>query len=114
MKLCSLLLILLLSASAYGEIYSWRDKSGTTHYANSMDDVPGRYRARVKAMNYGPESVSDNSSPLTMPTTDTPPSAATHRPQAARGGAIAGQDGTSFMREKRDTRRGRKAAIEEE
>lgn len=113
MKLCSLLLILLLSASAYGEIYSWRDKSGTTHYANSMDDVPGRYRARVKAMNYGPESVSDNSSPLTMPTTDTPP-AATHRPQAARGGAIAGQDGTSFMREKRDTRRGRKAAIEEE
>lgn len=48
------LLILLLSVAlpASAEIYRWRDSKGVSHYSNNLDDVPLRYRAKVRAMNY--------------------------------------------------------------
>lgn len=50
----SLVLLLVLAAStAYGEIYTWKDSRGTTHYANSVYEIPQRYRSRVKVLNLG-------------------------------------------------------------
>lgn len=52
MKLLFFLLVLTATA-AQGEIYKWSDRSGVVHYSNSMDDIPDRFRARAKSMNYG-------------------------------------------------------------
>jgi hypothetical protein len=62
MKKILLLLILLQSSAAHGEIFKWIDRGGTAHYSNSMDDVPERYRSRVKQMNYGVGQKSETAS----------------------------------------------------
>jgi hypothetical protein len=52
----SLLVILVfIASSAHGEIYTWTDPRGTAHYTNSMDEVPARFRDKVKVLDYGPE-----------------------------------------------------------
>ncbi len=52
--------ITLMAADVQAEIYTWKDSRGVTHYANSMYDVPDRYRARVKTVNLGIEEKGDN------------------------------------------------------
>lgn len=69
----SLLVVLLLTASiAHGEIYTWKDHQGTAHFTNSMDEIPVRYRARIKVLAYETEQKKDPSAPqqnsLTQPT----------------------------------------------
>jgi hypothetical protein len=49
------LLLLFVASSAFGEIYTWTDARGSAHYTNRMDEIPVRYRARAKALNYGAE-----------------------------------------------------------
>lgn len=46
-------IFLFTTSVAYAEIYKWSDKTGVVHFSNSMDDIPARYRARAKSMNYG-------------------------------------------------------------
>lgn len=53
MKALMLILLFPLAVSASGEIYRWRDAGGVFHFSNSLDDVPLRYREKVKIMNYG-------------------------------------------------------------
>ena len=58
-----LIIFLLLASSAYGEIYTWKDSKGTTHYTNSEYEIPERYRAKAKILNLGIVEKKDNSSP---------------------------------------------------
>jgi uncharacterized protein DUF4124 len=48
-----LLLLVLVATSAQGEIYTWTDSRGIAHYTNSMYEVPGRYRERVRVLDLG-------------------------------------------------------------
>lgn len=49
-----LLALVFVASSAHGEIlYSWTDARGTAHYTNSLYEVPGRYRDRVKVIDLG-------------------------------------------------------------
>ena len=40
---------------AHGEIYTWTDTRGAAHYTNRMDEIPVRFRAKAKSLNYGEE-----------------------------------------------------------
>lgn len=114
MRICFLLLLLILSTSAYGEIYRWRDNSGVTHYASSMDDVPLRYRARVKAMNYGPDPKGDAAVSGAAPSSVTSTSMSAPLAPAAGGGSETAQSGSHPRRMKRGGKRSPAAAGEEE
>lgn len=52
MRTLLLILLFFVALPASAEIYRWRDSKGVSHYSNNLDDVPLRYRAKVKAMNY--------------------------------------------------------------
>ncbi len=68
-----LLIILIFAAStAHGEIYTWTDSRGAAHYTNRMDEIPVRYRAKAKPLNYGDGPQSGASS---SPRSDQPQSA---------------------------------------
>ena len=49
MKKYVLLLLMMVSAPAYGMVYTWTDSAGITHFTNKEYEIPARYRARVKA-----------------------------------------------------------------
>lgn len=85
MKIWCLITLLFLSTAAHGEIYRWRDGTGVTHFASSLDDVPAKYRARVKAMNYGPEPKGDGSAVAASPPTGISTSVSMPAPQLANG-----------------------------
>jgi hypothetical protein len=58
----SLLVVLLLTAAtAQGEIYTWKDPRGTAHFTNNMNEIPVRYRTRIKVLNYETEQKKDPS-----------------------------------------------------
>jgi hypothetical protein len=60
----SLLVIMVFMASAaHGEIYTWTDLRGTTHYTNSMYEVPARFRDKVKVLDYGTEQKGGTATP---------------------------------------------------
>jgi hypothetical protein len=44
------LLLLLISSTAYGEIYTWKDSRGTAFYSNSLYEIPARYLSRAKLL----------------------------------------------------------------
>lgn len=50
-----LVLMVFVATAAYGEIYKWTDSRGTAHFTNRMDEIPVRYRAGAKPLNYGDE-----------------------------------------------------------
>ncbi|HEY6874525.1 MAG TPA: DUF4124 domain-containing protein [Geobacteraceae bacterium] len=58
-----LVALVFLASSAYGEIYTWTDSRGIAHYTNSMYEVPGRYRDKVKVLDLGVERKGDASAP---------------------------------------------------
>lgn len=58
-----LIVLVLVASSAYGEIYTWIDSRGTSHYTNSMYEIPERYRAKVKVLDLGMSQKADASSP---------------------------------------------------
>lgn len=60
-------LLLSVAASANAEIYKWSDRAGVVHFSNSMDDVPDRYRAKAKSMNYGSDQKGDPAGGQTQP-----------------------------------------------
>jgi len=47
-----LILLAFIATSAHAEIYTWTDSRGVAHYTNKLDEVPDRYRAKVKSLNY--------------------------------------------------------------
>lgn len=114
MRLFYLVVLLFLSASAYGEIYTWRDRSGLTHYVNSMDDVPARYRNRVRAMNYGSDPKSNTAAPLAEPSSVSASSVTPPLTPSASRGNEAAQNGTQQRRMKRGVKRSHTAVSEEE
>lgn len=80
------MILLLVASAAYGEIYRWTDSKGTTHFTNSMYEIPERYRPRAKTVNLGiPEPKNDQPS-----TPQSPPAVATS-PQAAPVAAASPQ-----------------------
>ncbi|MBT0666069.1 DUF4124 domain-containing protein [Geobacter pelophilus] len=82
--------LLLIAATAYGEIYRWTDSKGTTHFTNSIYEIPDRYRAKAKPVDLGiPEQKSDQpqppqASPVAVPSqqASAPAAAATLPPPA--------------------------------
>ncbi len=81
----SLLVVLLLTAAtAQGEIYTWKDLKGTAHFTNSMDEIPVRYRTRVKVLNYETEQKKD---PSTQPQNSLTQQAPSDQPAAPVAGA---------------------------
>lgn len=60
----TLLVMLVFTASAaYGEIYTWTDPRGTVHYTNSINEVPARFRDKVKILDYGMEQKGGTAAP---------------------------------------------------
>jgi hypothetical protein len=58
------IILVLIATSAYGEIYRWTDSKGTTHFTNSIHEIPERYRAKAKTVNLGiPEHNTDQQQP---------------------------------------------------
>jgi hypothetical protein len=118
-----LVLLAFIASSAHAEIYTWTDSRGVAHYTNKLDEVPDRYRNKVKALNYGPEQKSDTSAPQqtgqlhpVQPVEQAPPQKA--------GGNLSSQNAPvkpEDLRKKRNERRqqktrsvGRGAGQEEE
>ncbi len=64
MKWVLLAALVFVASAAHGEIYRWADSRGTTHYTNSMDEIPVRYRARAKLLAYEAEKKVDTSTSL--------------------------------------------------
>jgi hypothetical protein len=58
-----LLLSLLIATPVHGEIFTWTDGRGTSHYTNSMYEVPTRYRDKVKVLNLGIDTKTDQPAP---------------------------------------------------
>ena len=58
-----LIIFLFLASTAYGEIYTWKDSTGTVHYTNSEYEIPEKYRPKAKVLNLGIAEKKDNSSP---------------------------------------------------
>ena len=54
-----LIFLLLTVSSAHGEVFTWTDSKGTTHYTNSVYEIPARYRAKAKTLNLGTEPQMD-------------------------------------------------------
>lgn len=92
MKVIAIILVFV-ATSAYGEIYTWTDARGAANYANKLDDIPVRYRAKAKSLNYGADP--QGGAPLPQRTDNVQPAPA--GPQAAQdlGGAPAVQAGPS-------------------
>ena len=63
MKRLLLLMLVFTASSAQGEIYTWIDARGAQHYTNRLDDIPVRYRAKSKGLNYGTDPQAGTSSP---------------------------------------------------
>ena len=58
-----LVMLVFVASSAHGEIYTWTDSRGADHYTNRTDDIPVRYRASAKALKYGTDTQTGDSSP---------------------------------------------------
>ncbi len=65
MKRALLAVLVFAASAAHGEIYKWADSRGITHYTNSMDEIPVRYRARAKSLAYETEKKADAGTPQT-------------------------------------------------
>jgi hypothetical protein len=68
-----LLLSLFIATPVQGEIYTWTDGRGTSHYTNSMYEVPTRYRDKVKVLNLGIDTKADQAAPPGAPSAIAPP-----------------------------------------
>ena len=44
------LLLVLVTSTAYAEVYTWKDARGTSFYTNSQEEIPARYRARAQLL----------------------------------------------------------------
>lgn len=54
-KVFLVVMVVLAASFAQGEIYTWTDHRGIAHYTNRMDDVPVRFRNKVKVLVYESE-----------------------------------------------------------
>jgi hypothetical protein len=50
-----LVVLILVASQAHGELYTWKDSRGIEHYTNRKDDIPVRYRAEAKTLDYDRE-----------------------------------------------------------
>ena len=50
MKLFLVLLLVFGAATAYGEIYTWKDAKGTEFYTNSLTEIPARYLKKARVL----------------------------------------------------------------
>lgn len=76
-----LLVWILIAAPAQAEIYTWKDGRGTTHYTNSMVEIPARYKAKAKVLDLGMEqkdgqAVQPSGQPAGQPVPSPAPAAA--------------------------------------
>ena len=109
MKNLLLFLLLLMASSASGEIYRWRDGAGVFHFSNSLDDVPLRYREKVKVMNYdqpqkggaAPSQIAPQVVPSATPVVTQPPATGISPPQRADGRTDPGREERVLQRQRR-------------
>lgn len=73
-------LLVLAATTAQGEIYTWRDSRGTSHYTNDLESIPPRYRSKVKTLAL-PGEQKAGSSPVS-PGTSSPPAVVPAPPAA--------------------------------
>lgn len=86
MKALMLLMLLFpLAVSASSEIYRWRDGAGVLHFSNSLDDVPLRFREKVRVMNYGGLQKGDAVPSQVAPSATQSPATGISVPQGANG-----------------------------
>lgn len=50
MRILFTVLLVCVSSSAFGTVYSWTDSRGVAHYTNKEYEIPDRYRATTKAL----------------------------------------------------------------
>ncbi len=58
-----LVLLIFMASYAHAEIYTWTDKQGTSHYTNSIYEIPEKYRAKAKVLNLGIVEKNESTSP---------------------------------------------------
>jgi hypothetical protein len=56
-------MLLFTATAAQGEIFTWKDARGTSHYTNSRYEIPERYRERAKVLDLGIEKKTDAATP---------------------------------------------------
>lgn len=62
-KLLLVVMLVFVASFAQGEIFTWTDTRGAAHYTNRMDEIPVRFRAKAKSLNYGEDPQAGTSSP---------------------------------------------------
>jgi predicted aspartyl protease len=85
----SIVIISMLSAGRFAfasDFYAWTDENGVTHFADSPDDVPAKYRAQVKApkQNSKPTPAVSQGSPVASAVNPSPKSAAENEPASRK------------------------------
>src|SRR5512144_3160515 len=118
-----LVLLVFVATAAYGEIYKWTDSRGTAHFTNRMDEIPVRYRAGAKPLNYGDEP--QGGTAARQPGSQPQPARPENNPVPQSGGVTQSQqqaplpsvlrpEGTGQKREERRFRRNRSSLPQEE
>ncbi len=67
-----LVLLIFMASYAHAEIYTWTDKQGTSHYTNSIYEIPEKYRAKAKVLNLGIVEKNESPSPQQDTKSQTP------------------------------------------
>jgi hypothetical protein len=44
------MLVALAASAAHGEIYTWKDSTGTAYFTNSLHEIPARYLKKAKVL----------------------------------------------------------------
>lgn len=122
MKLLVLLLVLS-AAPASGELYTWKDTSGTSHYTNLPDTIPQKYRKKVKVLvmpgeqkkeqpqgQPGQSSPSQSAPAVNLPMPPPAPAAVSRPPPAA----VSEPPPATLEREGRKERRPRRRPVSDE
>lgn len=81
MKKVVVALVLIMSSTAYGMVYTWTDSRGDKHYTNKEHEIPMRYRVKVKSLY--PDQIGI-SLPQQQPATLPPPQPLPQAPQQAK------------------------------
>lgn len=87
----TLLVLTLTAASAFGEMYTWKDSKGTAFYTNSLHEIPARYlkRARVLDVATGKVGGLATAQPVSSGTTAAAAPAPAAQPQLMQPAASA-------------------------
>ena len=87
------LVLLLTAVPGHGEIFMWNDERGTAHYTNRQDDIPLRFRAGAKSLNYDQAQQAGSLPPQTADQLQSTRPDAVKQKGEERGGEVKSRSG---------------------